>query len=87
MNERIYKKIGFKYNLNYKHIKEIYESLFSFIKEINKNQIISSLDEEDMDNFKNSFMLPRLGHLYIDKEKIRNNLKYIKAKKNEYKKD
>ena len=83
-NKKIYEKVANNTNVSPQVVKDIYESMFRFIKErLREVDNLGQLSEEEMEKLRLSFNLPMLGKFFISYESIQN-LKKQKEYYNEH---
>ncbi len=74
---KLYHKLGLKYNLEDHVIKEIVESQYGFITEVMKNINVKEINtEEELEDVKTNFLIRHIGRLYTN-FKIINRVKQI----------
>lgn len=80
-NKKIYEKIANNNNISPQLVKEIYESMFGFIKDrIGEVDNLDKKTEEDFKELRLSFNIPLLGKMFISHEsiqKLKNQKQYI----------
>lgn len=89
-NKKIYEKIATNNNITPQMVKDIYESMFKFIRErVGEVNNLSEKTEEEFKKLRLSFNIPILGKFFIThqsvqkyKNKINYYNEYIKNKKN-----
>ena len=70
-NKKIYEKIAINNNISTQTVKEIYESMFGFIKDrIGEVDNLYTKTEEEFQELRLSFNIPLLGKMFISHESI-----------------
>lgn len=83
-NRKIYEKVAINNNVSPQVVKDVYESMFRFIRErIVETDGLAEKSEEDFKKLRLSFNVPILGKFFITHQSIQRQKNQKKAK-NEY---